>query len=148
MSASIIKRTVLIAEDNLNQQNRLKGWYEKAGYEVVAMVEDGGDVLSEIEDSQPDLISLDVTMPWVDGVECAGLIKEKFPQQKIIFVSNLSLEPQFVSAYKELVGHNSFIAKSISEQEFLTFLESLFIGYDSLDASSEAGRAATADKVV
>ncbi len=112
------------------------------------MVEDGGDVLSEIEDSQPDLISLDVTMPWVDGVECAGLIKEKFPQQKIIFVSNLSLESQFVSAYKELVGHNSFIAKSISEQEFLTFLESLFIGYDSLDASSEAGRAATADKVV
>ena len=68
---------VLIAEDNIEYAEFLKNTLEENGIEVVAIAGDGLRALEYIEEYSPDLITLDIVMPVLDGVEVLKKLKEK-----------------------------------------------------------------------
>ena len=68
---------VLIAEDNIEYAEFLKNTLEEAGIEVVAVAHDGNRALEYIEEYKPDLVTLDIVMPHLDGVEVLKKLKEK-----------------------------------------------------------------------
>ena len=49
------------------------------GYEVMAMLEDGGDVLKLLEEQRADVLLTDICMYQVSGLEVAKMIQEKYP---------------------------------------------------------------------
>lgn len=57
------------------------------GYEVIAMLEDGGDVLKLLEEQRADVLLTDICMYQVTGLQAANIIREKYPWMKVVLLS-------------------------------------------------------------
>lgn len=57
------------------------------GFEVIAMLEDGGDVLKLLEEQRADVLLTDICMYQVSGLQVANIIKEKYPWMKVVLLS-------------------------------------------------------------
>lgn len=55
--------------------------------EVIDTVADGREVIRSVRSEKPDVILMDVRMPGMDGVSCTQIIKENYPQIKIIILT-------------------------------------------------------------
>ncbi len=85
---------VLIAEDNAEYADSLKRTLEKNDIHVVGIAEDGVKALEEIERLSPDLVTLDIIMPRMDGVQVLEKLKDKPDSEKpfVIIVTKNSKE--------------------------------------------------------
>lgn len=68
---------VLIAEDNCEYAEFLKNTLEEGGINVVGVANDGNEALEYIEQFSPDLITLDIVMPKLDGVGVLRRLRER-----------------------------------------------------------------------
>ena len=57
------------------------------GYEVIAMLEDGSDVLKLLEEQRADVLLTDICMYQVSGLQAANIIREKYPWMKVVLLS-------------------------------------------------------------
>jgi two-component system, chemotaxis family, chemotaxis protein CheY len=133
----LVGQTVLIVEDNRIQRKRLKELYESMGFKCVGEAADGLDALDMAEKLNPSLISLDILMPVMHGVEALGYLREQGSRAKIIFVSSLgSLE---TIADVKAKGHqpDAIFSKKDSKEMFEEVLWDIFSSIDS-DSSSQA----------
>jgi DNA-binding NarL/FixJ family response regulator len=84
-------------------------------FEVIAKVTDGKTLLQKLNTVTPDIILMDINMPWLNGMEAAEKIIQLFPQIKIIFISMYS-NVQLVEQAKK-IGARGFIMKNITAPE-------------------------------
>jgi CheY-like chemotaxis protein len=117
---------VLVVDDSEAARLSLEEAYSKLGCSIVGFAADGLKALEEIDKTPPDLVSLDIIMPVMDGIECYRRIRAKYPNQKILIVSILSNEPRFRDVYKNEIPPESFVAKPIDHAELQEKLNSLF----------------------
>ena len=82
---------------------------------VVGGVGDGTEVLEFIAKEKPDIILMDIRMPTMDGVECTKIVKEKYPEIKIIVLTTFDDDKYVFSALK--YGASGYLLKGISVDE-------------------------------
>ena len=87
----------------------------KEGISVVGTVCDGTEVLDFMKKERPDIILMDIRMPVMYGVECTKIIKEKYPEIKIIVLTTFDDEKYVFSALK--YGASGYLLKGISVDE-------------------------------
>ena len=105
---------VLIADDQeLIRQSLSIILGLKEEISVVGGVGDGTEVLEFIAKEKPDIILMDIRMPTMDGVECTKIVKEKYPEIKIIVLTTFDDDKNVFSALK--YGACGFLLKGISE---------------------------------
>ena len=79
---------VLVADDQeLIRQSLLIVLNSKEGIEVCDVATDGREVIQCVRRQKPDVILMDIRMPKMDGVQCTKIIKENYPQIKIIILT-------------------------------------------------------------
>lgn len=80
---------LLIVDDEEKIRDGLKNYIDwgKFGVEVIDEAEDGDIALLKVEERRPDIILSDVGMPMMNGIDMAEIIKNKYPEVKIIFLS-------------------------------------------------------------
>jgi len=78
--------TVLLADDHTETAAQLRQLLEP-DFEVVAQVEDGRALVSEAARLTPDVIVTDISMPGLDGIDAAALIRRRDPDARIVFVT-------------------------------------------------------------
>jgi two-component system chemotaxis response regulator CheB len=83
---------VLIAEDSPTVRWHLKTLLEEAGLHVVGMAQDGEQVVSLVQDLKPDVISMDIRMPRVDGLEATRRVMARCPTPVVIVSGMLETE--------------------------------------------------------
>lgn len=83
--------------------------------EVIATVDDGTEVLPSVERQRPDVILMDIRMPKMDGTMSTKLLKEKYPQIKVIILTTFDDDEFIYSALK--YGASGYILKGISPKE-------------------------------
>ena len=83
---------VLIAEDSPTVRWHLKTLLEEAGLRVVGMAQDGEQVVSLVQDLKPDVISMDIRRPRVDGLEATRRIMARYPTPVVIVSGMLDTE--------------------------------------------------------
>ena len=92
--------------------------------EVVASVSDGRAALDAIEQHDPDLVLLDISMPELNGIEVARELTRRGSRAKIIFVTLDQSEQMRVAA--RTAGGAAYIAKAHLDQDLIPAIKSLF----------------------
>lgn len=106
---------ILIAEDDELMLKTLEFRLKKDGYEVVS-TRDGREALEKIEQFRPDLVILDIMMPYFSGLEIVGKLQEKdLGNIPIIILSGMGQENVVLEAFR--LGVSDFITKPFSPNE-------------------------------
>jgi DNA-binding NarL/FixJ family response regulator len=82
-----VKTRVLLADDHAVVRYGLRALFELAGMEVVGEADEGRDALRLAEEQRPDVVIMDVTMPGLNGIDAAAIIRERCPQCRIVILS-------------------------------------------------------------
>ena len=100
------------------------------GLAIVGQASDGHEALRLIETYQPDLVLMDTAMPEMNGLEATALTKKRFPQVKVIILSEHSSDEFVFRALRS--GAEGFILKNDSVGELYTAIESVSRGEEHL----------------
>ena len=101
--------TVMIVDDSRTMRKMLSGTLKAEGYEIVGDAGNGEEALKLLENITPDLITLDITMPVMDGLTALAKIKLKNPHQKVLMVSAAGQKDKVLNALK--MGAVDFLQK-------------------------------------
>ena len=102
---------VLIVDDSAIMRRNLKTILVQAGHEVVGEAINGGQAHLMYRTHIPDLVTMDITMPNVNGIEAVKLIRKDYPEAKIVMISALDQRSMVLEALKE--GAKHYIIKPI-----------------------------------
>ncbi|HPT62831.1 MAG TPA: response regulator [Candidatus Atribacteria bacterium] len=100
---------IMIVDDAAFMRMMLKDILTKNGYEVVAEASNGHEAVLKYEETRPDLVTMDITMPEMDGITAVKEIRKKDPQAKIIMCSAMGQQAMVVDAIQ--AGARDFIVK-------------------------------------
>lgn len=109
---------VLIVDDSKMSRTMLRNILEKANYTVIMEAANGVDGLEAYKKCKPDLVTLDITMPQMDGLEALNHILAYDPNAKAIMITAAGQQDKLIQALK--VGAKRFINKPFNEEEILT----------------------------
>ena len=99
---------------------------------MAAYCENGEEAIARYEEVQPDIVTMDIIMPGIDGLEAAQIIAEAHPDARIIMISSLAYEDTLQEA--EAVGAKLFLYKPIDRENLLDALEQV-MGEDGCQES-------------
>lgn len=100
---------ILIVDDSRTSRKILRSVLEEAGYIVVDEAKNGQEGYEKYVELKPDLVTMDITMPVMTGVEALKKIKTEFPEAKVIMVSAAGQQHNMLEAVQN--GAAEFIAK-------------------------------------
>ena len=112
---------VVIADDEPISRMDLKELLTEGGYTVVAEVSDGFDAVENCKLYHPDLVLLDIKMPFLDGLAAAKIIYEEELADTIIMLTAYS-EREFVEQAKDY-GVSGYLVKPIDEKSLIPNIE-------------------------
>ena len=87
----------------------------KADIHICSLVKNGKEVLAQIPETKPDVILMDIRMPELDGVTCTKLVKEAYPEIKIIVLTTFDDDEYIFSALK--YGASGYLLKDVGMEE-------------------------------
>lgn len=108
---------ILIVDDAAFMRMMIKDILTKNGYEVVAEAANGVEAVELYKSHQPDLVTMDITMPEMDGIEAVKQIKAVNPAAKVIMCSAMGQQSMVMDAIK--AGANDFIVKPFQADRVL-----------------------------
>lgn len=104
------RKTILVADDSAAQRRFLEILLTAAGYRVVTM-EDGLEVITYLAEHHPDLIILDVNMPYMNGFEVCEVCKARLAHTPVIVLT--SLDDAATRQMAEQVRADAFVTKPL-----------------------------------
>ncbi|MGE5613580.1 MAG: response regulator [Bacillota bacterium] len=113
-------KRVLIVDDAAFMRMSLKNMLERNGFRVVGEAENGIFALSKYKELKPDIVTMDITMPEMNGIEALKKIRAFDSKAKIVMVSALGQEPMIKEAI--LSGADYFIVKPFKEEHVVEVL--------------------------
>lgn len=118
---------VLIADDQeLIRQSLQIVLNTKEDLHVTATVSNGQEVIQSIRKEMPDVILMDIRMPKMDGVQCTKIIKENYPQIKIIILTTFDDDEFVYNALK--FGASGYLLKGVSMDELVDAIHKVYSG--------------------
>lgn len=116
-------KKILIVDDAGFIRVNLKMMLEKNGYEVVGEAVNGMDGVKKYEVLNPDLVTMDITMPEMNGIDALKAIKQMDPKAKVVMVSAMGQEAHVKEAV--MAGATGFIVKPFNEEQVIKGLSRL-----------------------
>jgi len=114
---------VLIVDDATFMRMMIKDILEKNGFEVVGEANNGLKAVELYKKEQPDVVTMDITMPDMDGVQALKSIKKIDSNCKIVMVSAMGQETFVREAI--ISGAKGFVVKPIKEEHLVKTLNKL-----------------------
>ena len=123
---------ILIADDHQLFNDGIKSLINnELNIEVIGQVYDGNAVTAFVKKQVPDLILLDINMPFMNGVEVAEILLKSCLNLKIIALT-MYAEPKYIKEFQR-IGVQGYLMKNASKDELLKTIESVFLGNKMYD---------------
>ncbi|MBQ7944578.1 MAG: response regulator [Lachnospiraceae bacterium] len=111
------KGTVLLVDDSKMSRNMLRNLLEDAGYSILAEATNGAEAVEAYKKQKPDLVTLDITMPVMDGIEALKNLLAYDPDVKAIMITAAGQQSKLIEALK--IGAKKFITKPFEKDEIV-----------------------------
>lgn len=108
---------ILICDDASFMRTILKHVFVNAGYEVIGEAENGLQCIKKYKELKPDLVTMDITMPVMEGIEAVKQIKEIDNKATIIMCSAMGQQSMVLEAIQ--AGAKDFIVKPFKPDKVL-----------------------------
>ncbi|WP_242442744.1 response regulator [Magnetospirillum sp. 15-1] len=115
---------VLIVDDSLLTVRTLTGMLTELGHLVVQTAGSGAQALDSYRQIKPDLVTMDITMPDMDGIEATGGILKEFPDANIIMVTSHGQQGMVMKAVK--AGAKGYVLKPIKPEKLRDMIARVF----------------------
>ena len=125
-------KRVLIVDDAIIMRMRIKEIALESGWEIAGEAANGEEGLAQYRELRPDLMTLDIVMPKMDGVAVLRQIREEDPQARIVMVSAVDQKGKLTECIR--LGAVDFIVKPFDKAR----LKSFFTKYGRSDDSSSS----------
>lgn len=110
-------RTVLICDDALFMRTMLAEIMQQAGFEVVGQAETGADAVRKYRELQPNLVTMDIIMPDMGGIDAVREIVKEFPDANILMCSAMGQQALVIEAIQ--AGARDFVVKPFQPSRVL-----------------------------
>ena len=115
--------TVMIVDDSKTSRSMLKNILVEHGYDVIAEAENVQEGYEKYCELKPDFVTLDITMPVMDGIETLVKIKEYDANAKVIMVTAAGQKGKMLDAIK--LGAAEFVTKPFETNQIINIIESI-----------------------
>ena len=119
-----MSKKVMVVDDSRIVQLQLQKILSDTEYEVVACCQSGEEALEQFDQVQPDLVTMDIIMPGMDGLEAARLILESHPHARGLMVSSLAYDDTIDAANQ--IGARGFVYKPFDREAVLSSIRKVF----------------------
>jgi two-component system, chemotaxis family, chemotaxis protein CheY len=106
---------VLIVDDSEIIREAIGTWIRGSGIEIVGKAVNGKEAVAMFREKKPDVVTLDITMPEMDGLTALAEMLKIDPQAKVIIVSALAARETALKAIK--MGAASYLVKPFTQAE-------------------------------
>ncbi len=106
---------ILIVDDSMFIRNRIERSLAIRDISEVMTARNGREAMVKFHNHQPELVTMDITMPGVDGIECTERMVQSNGDVKILIVSAVADKATAITALKK--GANGFLIKPFQETE-------------------------------
>lgn len=114
---------ILITDDALFMRVTLKNILTQNGYEVVGEAQNGRESVELYQKLRPDLVTMDITMPELDGISALKEIKASDPNAKVIMCTAMGQKNMVVEAIQ--AGAKDFIVKPFQPERVIEAVQKL-----------------------
>lgn len=108
---------VLVVDDAAFMRMMIKDILQKGGYEVVGEAEDGKRAIEKFKELKPDLVTMDITMPDMDGITAVKEIRKIDENAVIIMCSAMGQQAMVIDAIQ--AGAKDFVVKPFQPERVL-----------------------------
>ncbi|MGE5630367.1 MAG: response regulator [Caulobacteraceae bacterium] len=113
-------KRVLITDDAAFMRMSIKRILEKNGFEIAGEAENGRAAIKKYKELRPDIVTMDITMPEMSGIDALKSIKEIDPGANVVMISAMGQEAMVREAI--MLGAKSFIIKPFKEEHVVKTL--------------------------
>lgn len=117
---AFILKKILVVDDAAFMRLSLKTILEKNGFEVVGEANNGRNAIEMYKMLTPNIVTMDITMPDMDGIEALAEIMKFDPKANVIMLSAMGQEVKIREAI--LIGAKGFVVKPFKEDYLLKAL--------------------------
>ena len=113
--------SVLIADDAAFMRMMLKNVLTEAGYEIVGEAENGAVAVAKHRELRPDLTTMDITMPEMDGLAALKEIRSADPGARVVMCSAMGQQSMVIESIQ--AGAKDFIVKPFQPDRVLAAVQ-------------------------
>ena len=111
------KHRIMVVDDSRVIHMEMSKMLEDTDIEIVAFCRTGEDALEQYEAVKPDLVTIDIIMPGMSGLEAAEAMIKRWPDANVFMVSSMAYEDVINSAAK--IGAKGFLFKPFTKESLL-----------------------------
>lgn len=116
-------KKILVVDDAIFMRKMLTDILIRAGYEVVGEGSDGEEGYQKFKALSPDLVTMDITMPNVSGIEGVKKIISEFPDAKVLMCSAMGQENMVIESVSS--GAKGFLVKPFKPEDVISAIQKI-----------------------
>ncbi|WP_027417878.1 response regulator [Aneurinibacillus terranovensis] len=118
-----MSKKVLVVDDASFMRMMIKGFLTKNGYTVADEAANGVEAVAKYKEAGPDLVTMDITMPEMDGIQAVKEIRKIDGDAKIIMCSAMGQQDMVVQAIQ--AGAKDFVVKPFQEERVIEAIKKI-----------------------
>ena len=112
-----------MVDDSRTSRKLLRSILEEGGHEIIGEAKDGQEGVKQFQALKPEVVTMDITMPIMDGLEALKNIREEKEDAKVIMVTAAGQQNKMMDAIK--LGASEFVTKPFDADAILKMVEKL-----------------------
>ena len=121
MTSPNSQKRLLVVDDALIMRAMIKDLANQAGWEIAGEATNGREGIERYRELRPDLVTLDIVMPELDGVEALRALREEFPEAAVVMVTAIDQKEKLSECIR--LGARDFIVKPFDRDHLRSLFE-------------------------
>lgn len=116
-----MKKRLMVVDDSKIVEFQIRKLLEGTDYEVAAYCQNGEEAIARYDEVQPDVVTMDIIMPGIDGLEAAQVLMYEHDEARVIMISSLGDEDMLQELYG--IGAQGVLFKPLTREALLSALK-------------------------